>query len=140
MDRDRLRSLLLKHEGLCLKPYTDSAGKLSIGCGRNLTDVGLTEQEALYLLDNDMARSVTYCREAFQWFNGLCDARQNVVASMVFNLGAHGFSEFKKLIAAIDGKNYDEAANQMLSSHWASQVGKRAVELADMMRMGDPLH
>lgn len=140
MNRDKLKELLIYHEGLKLKPYKDSVGKLTIGVGRNLEDVGITEQEALYLLDNDISKVVSYCRTAFPWFNGLCDTRQNVVASLIFNIGAKGFSEFKKLIAAIERQDFDAAANEMKLSRWASQVGKRAVELADMMRSGDTIH
>jgi lysozyme len=140
MNRDALRALVIRHEGIRLKVYKDTVGVLTIGVGRNIEATGITEAEALYLLDNDLARVVSYCREAFSWFNSLCDARQNVICSMVFNVGAAGFAEFKKLIAAIELKDFNEAANQMLLSRWAGQVGKRATELASMMRDGDTIH
>jgi lysozyme len=140
MNREALRALLIKHEGISLKPYQDTVGKLTIGVGRNLDDVGLTEQEALDLLDNDIAKVLTYCREAFSWFNILCDARQNVVASMIFNMGAANFAQFKKMIASIEKSDFKDAANEMLCSKWAAQVGARATELAVMMENGDPLH
>ena len=43
-----------KHEGLRLYPYNCSEGKLTLGIGRNLDDRGITEEEALYLLNNDI--------------------------------------------------------------------------------------
>ena len=45
-----LNALLIRHERLRLKPYTDTVGKLTIGVGRNLTDMGLTQDEVLLLL------------------------------------------------------------------------------------------
>lgn len=140
MNRDRLRALLIKHEALRLKPYADTAGKLTIGVGRNLEDVGISEQEAMFLLENDIGKAVAYCRQAFPWFNALCDSRQNVVASMAFNLGAAKLAEFKKMLAAIAKSDFETAANEMLCSAWAGQVGPRAVELAQMMRDGDTIH
>ena len=52
-----LKDLIIKHEGLRLFPYRCSAGKLSIGVGRNLDDVGITRDEAEFMLDGDIARS-----------------------------------------------------------------------------------
>ena len=49
MNRDRLRAQLVLHEGSRLKPYRDTVGKLTIGIGRNLDDVGLSEDEVDYL-------------------------------------------------------------------------------------------
>jgi len=53
---------------------------------------------------------------------------------MVFNLGPGGFGKFKKAIAAMKKEEWEEAANEMLDSRWARQVGNRAKELAAMMR------
>lgn len=140
MDRDKLKALLIRHEGVRLRAYQDTRGKITIGVGRNIEDCGISEVEAMVLLDNDIAKAVSYCRDAFAWFNGLDDSRQNVVVSLVFNLGATGFSGFKKMIAALERGDFDTAANEMKNSLWASQIGKRAVELADLMENGDTLH
>ncbi|MES2355624.1 MAG: glycoside hydrolase family protein [Pseudomonadota bacterium] len=140
MNRDALKALLLRHEGMKNKLYKDTQGIATIGVGRNLEGTGISEQEAMYLLENDMSRVVAYCRDAFPWFNGLDDSRQNVICSMVFNLGAAKFSEFKKMLAAVAAKDFVEAANQMLCSAWAGEVCARATELAQMMRDGDTVH
>lgn len=140
MNRDSLRLLVMRHEGLSLKPYKDSLGLLTIGYGRCLQTEGITESEAGILLDNDLANVVAHCRDAYPWFNEIDDSRQNVVCSMVFNLGWVGFAAFKKMIAAVEAKNFAEAANQMLMSGWAGEVGTRAAELAAMMRDGDIVH
>ena len=138
MNRESLKALLIKHEGLRLKPYVDTRGNATIGVGRNLADVGISPQEANYLLDNDLSRVVAQCRLEFPWFNALCDTRQNVISSMVFNLGIKKFKGFVNLLEAIKMKDFETAANEMLMSAWSAQVGARALELTNMMQNGDP--
>jgi len=132
----RLHEMLIRHEGLRLKPYRDTVGKLTVGVGRNLDDVGITREEALMLLNNDIAEVRREVERAFPWFTRLNLVRQNVVLNMVFNLGLPRFQQFKKTISAIKAKHWDEAARQMLDSRWAEQVGRRARELAAMMKTG----
>jgi lysozyme len=130
-----LIDVLKRDEGLRLKPYEDSVGKLTIGYGRNLEDVGISEAEAEALLRADIAKAE---REAakYPWFAGLDSARKAVVVSMIFNLGPQGFAGFKNTIADIAAARYDLAASRMLQSKWADQVGNRAIRLAAAMRTG----
>jgi lysozyme len=132
---DNLKLILIKHEGMKLTPYLCPAGKLTIGCGRNLDDVGISNDEALLLLANDVKGTLRQT-EYFPWFKGLNQPRQIVIASMLFNLGFSKFLEFKKLLAALKQNDFDKAANEMLASMWAGQVGKRATELATIMKTG----
>ncbi len=132
----RLHEMLIRHEGLRLKPYGDTVGKLTIGIGRNLDDVGITREEAMTLLNHDIAKVQREVQKAFPWFSSLNGVRRNVVLNMVFNLGLPRFRQFKKAIAAIRANRWDEAAKQMLDSRWARQVGRRAGELASMMKSG----
>ena len=133
---ERLRKLLIKHEGLRLKPYLCPAKKLTIGVGRNLDDVGISEAEAMFLLQNDIERALDECHARFPWFYSLDEVRQDVILSMVFNLGITRFLGFRKLITAMAVGDYALAGAEMLSSRWAVQVGPRAKELADMMFTG----
>lgn len=133
---DRLRDLLIKHEGVRLKPYTDSVGKLTIGCGRNLDDLGITEREALVLLENDIVRTRREVSGFFPWFKDLDEVRQDVMINMAFNLGLPRLLGFQKMLVAVKHQDWEEAAKQMLDSKWAEQVGSRALELSNMMRMG----
>lgn len=134
----QLRKIIIRHEGLRLKPYRDIRSKLTIGVGRNLDDVGITRAEALLLLDNDIARVRHEVGHAFAWFSGLDPVRKDVVLDMVFNLGLSRFRRFRKTIAAIEARDWEQAAREMLASLWARQVGRRARELAEMMRRGKP--
>lgn len=126
---------LILHEGLRLKPYRCTAGKLTIGVGRNLDDKGISELEALYLLWNDI-KDVMDALDRYAWYRQLDPVRQKVMIDMAYNLGMAGLLKFRRMIAAIELGDYGAAADQMLDSRWAEQVGYRAVRLAEMMRSG----
>ncbi len=136
MVEEKLIRLLITHEGLRLKPYRDTRGKLTIGVGRNLDDVGITEEEALYLLKNDIKRVLDFLKERLPYWNGLTETRKMALVDMCFNLGPGGFLSFKRMLAALERGDYEQAAREMLDSRWARQVGRRAEELAEMMRDG----
>ena len=106
--------MLIRHEGLRLKPYRDAKRKLTIGVGRNLDDAGITRAEALMLLDNDIATVRRDVTRAFPWFPGLDPVRKDVVLDMVFNLGLPGFRRFNKTIASIRAGDWENAAREMI--------------------------
>ena len=134
MMREKLKEILIQDEGMVLTPYLDSVGKLTIGVGRNISDNGITEDEALYILDNDIQSVLRFCEVFFRsiW-NDLSEARKIVLASMVFNLGGTRIQSFKRMIQALYDKDYHQASAQMLDSKWAKQVKGRAVRLARIM-------
>ena len=121
-------------EGKKLKVYLCSSGIETIGYGRNLVDVGITEEEAEFLLMNDIKRVQQELRANFEWFGLISTARQGALINMCFNLGITRLLGFKKMIAALEDGDFQEAANQMLDSKWAKQVGGRAGRLSDVMR------
>ena len=127
---------LILHEGLRLKPYRCTAGKLTIGVGRNLDDKGISKEEALFLLRNDIA-TVTTQLQKYDWYINADPIRQKVLVDMAYNLGVGGLLQFRRMIAAIELGDYGAAADQMLDSRWAEQVGMRATRLAQMMRTGE---
>lgn len=131
-----LEKMLVRHEGLRLRPYQDSVGKTTIGVGRNLDDVGISEPEAMLLLSNDIARAKLDA-EKFVWFHKIDSVRQDVIVSMVFNMGLPRVLGFKNMLHAIEIGNWVETQKHMLDSKWAKQVGKRADELAQMMLIGE---
>ena len=131
----RLEDMLIRHEDLRLKPYRDTVGKLTIGVGRNLDDVGISEDEALLLLDSDIQKAKQGAA-SFPWFPSLDEVRQDVVIDMIFNMGLTRFSGFKNMIAAIARQDYVAASEEMMKSTWATQVGQRSIELSAMMKTG----
>ena len=134
MNARRLAKDLLRDEGLRLKPYRCTAGKLTIGVGRNLDDRGLTEPEALLLLDNDIQACWTQLEVGLPWITTAPEAVQEVLTNMCFNLGVHGLLKFKKTLGFLQTGDYQDAAAEMLRSDWASQVGPRADRLAQKLR------
>lgn len=128
-------TLIKKHEGLRLEPYKCTAGKLTIGYGRNLDDNGISPQEADYMLAKDIAQ-VDEQLNHYTWFKTLNDSRKAVLVDMTFNLGLPRLLKFEKMLGALIAEDYQEAANQMLDSRWANQVGQRATRLAQIMRDG----
>lgn len=126
-------SIIKIDEGLELFPYKCSEDKLTIGYGRNLEDRGITEQEAEYLLENDITKAEREATSLVNDFNGLNDNRKIVLVSMVFQMGRTGVSKFVKMLDAIDRNAFRTAANEMLDSKWARQTPERAKRMADRM-------
>jgi len=134
---DRIKAQLVRHEGLRLKPYRCTAGKLTIGIGRNLDDCGINQSEAYVMLINDIMN----CEKQLQSkipdiYNGLDEVRKSVLLNMCFNLGVSGLLGFKNTLAFVKAGDWERAANNMLVSKWAKQVGRRAIELSELMRKG----
>jgi lysozyme len=86
-DMTALEDQLIDHEGLELKPYQCTADKLTIGVGRNIEDRGITEDEARYLLKNDIKIVEDELLEKKPVVAGLDAVRQRVLVDMGFNLG-----------------------------------------------------
>ena len=128
---------LLQHEGLRLKPYRCSAGKLTIGIGRNIEDVGITEEEALVLLGNDISRVIAELDLNIPAFSNLDEIRKRVLVDMGFNLGIGRLKKFRRMLAALEAGDYAQAAVEMMDSRWARQVGSRAGKLKKMMETGE---
>ena len=123
-------------EGFSGTVYKDTAGKNTVGYGRNLDDNPLTMAEANYLLQSDLKRVAKQARR-LPCYRHLNSARKNVIINMIFNMGIGSFNGFKRMIAAIYDCDYELAAVEMLDSKWAGQVGNRANRLAQIMRRGE---
>ena len=134
--RDRLIRHLIRDEGLRLKPYVDTVGKVTIGIGRNLTDNGISEGEAYAFLENDLDKVEEALDRSLPWWRGLDAVRQEVLQNMAFNLGIGGLLGFKNTLAAVRAGLWTNAARGMRASKWARQVGARAGRLASAMETG----
>lgn len=123
-------------EGVSSKLYTCTAGKATIGVGRNLDDMGLRDDEIDYLLMNDLMRVEEELVRTLPVILELSENRKMVLINMAFNLGITRLLNFKKMIEALQNEDYQEAAEQMMDSRWAEQVGKRAERLSELMVIG----
>jgi lysozyme len=114
-----LRTELARDEGVRLKPYRCSAGKLTIGTGRNLDDLGISQDENDVLLNNDLARVESELDSSLSWWRTLDPVRQRVLANMNFNLGIKRLLTFENTLPLIQNGQYEAAARGMLRSLWA---------------------
>jgi len=134
--RAKLKELLIQDEGFRQFPYKDSVGKLTIGIGRNIEDRGISQDEAEYLLNNDINHCLNDLEVSLPFFKDLDEPRKIVLLNMCFNVGIPTLMQFRKMRDAIEKHDYAEASKQMLDSTWAKQVGHRADRLAYIMEVG----
>jgi lysozyme len=138
-DRLRMRGVVKTAEDFSAWVYPDSEGFATIGWGR-LVDGrkggGISKSEAEHLLSNDLARAEREC-ESMPAYLELNPARQAVLIEMAFNMGADGLRGFKKMFAALVQQDYEHAADEILHSMMARQVGPtRSGRLAQQMKSG----
>lgn len=136
-DRARIRQHLMLDEGLRLRPYKDTVGKLTIGVGRNLTDVGISLLEAHDLLDHDIDRAVIALVGRYPWFAGQDPVRQAVLVELMFNMGPKGLGSFVHTLAAFERKDYPAVAAGLKASKWYRQVqASRSARIIQMVISG----
>lgn len=134
-----LRDQLRRDEGVVPYAYVDSLGFTTIGVGRLIDQRKggrLSDDEIDYLLANDIKRHTDELLKALPWVSLLDDARKGVLINMAFNLGVPGLLGFANTLAMVKAGDYSGAADNMLKSKWASQVGNRAMRLSQQMRSG----
>jgi len=142
---------LIAHEGMKLMPYRCTAGKLTIGVGRNLEDNpptpeearalgdymhGITENAAKMLLRNDIARCFEALKRIVEGFEELDEERQYALLDMCFQMGVRGVRRFKRLLKAVEQRNFELAAFECLTSKYAQQTPKRAKRIAQLLKTG----
>ena len=124
---ETLKAYLIQNEGLRLHPYKCTSGKTTIGVGRNLDDNGITTDEAMHLLTNDINNSIQEVEKNIDWYYEAPGNVQLVLADMHFNLGLPVLLSFKNMLKSLKDKKYEEAAEHLLDSRYAKQVGNRAL-------------
>lgn len=134
MNADELTADLILDEGIRLKPYTDTAGKLTIGVGRNLTDDGISADEARALLGNDIADAWADLQREYPWVVSRPESVQRGLCNMAVNMGVGGLAMFKQMLACCQAGDYNGMADAALNSTWATQVGSRAFRIAALFR------
>jgi lysozyme len=136
---EALRAQLIDHEGLKLHAYQDSLGYWTIGVGR-LIDARkggrITRDEAMFLLDNDIAEKIGELRAHLPWFEREDTIRQRALVDLTFNMGIGWLSKFKNTVAAWARGDYAGAARGLEKSLWYRQVGRRGPRIVHMVRTG----
>ncbi len=136
MNMQQLSAQLEIDEGKRPRIYVDTVGKITGGIGRNLTDRAFSEDEIQLMLRNDIDMVINQLDNIFPWWKQMSDRRMQVLANLCFNIGITKLVQFKNTLAAMQAGRYNDAADGMLASLWAKQVGARAQRLATMMREG----
>lgn len=132
----KLISMLKRHEGLSLEIYLCTGKKQSIGYGRNLDDVGISQEEAEFLLVSDVRQATNDAHDIFPGILDYTENRQIALINMTFNLGKTRLRKFRKMIDAVHRGDWEKAAIEAIDSRWYKQVGARAVELVNLLREG----
>jgi lysozyme len=138
-----LEDLIIKHEGSVPSPYTDTTGHQTVGVGHNLDASPLpgetypmSQERILAVLAQDITNAQNALQAALPWFFTLSPVRAAVLMDMAFNMGLRTLLTFQHTLGCIEAGNWDAAAQGMLASLWAKQVGPRATEDARMMVTG----
>jgi lysozyme len=138
---DQIARQLIRDEGSKVRdgrhmPYLDTVGKWTLGYGRNITDCGISEDEARLLLENDIVGCIGELVATFPWFAKLDDARQAAMVNLCFNLGLSKLRTFHRTLDAMRSGDYESAAYALLQSKYATQVGARAKRVSEQIRTG----
>ena len=123
---DEVKEMLIRHEGTMCTLYQCTEDKWTIGVGRNLTDRGITEEEAMYLLDNDIKRVMNQLDEYWTVWRSFPERGQMVCLDMCFQMGIQGFMGFRRTRALMEMGMWLEASEELLDSKYAIQTANRA--------------
>ena len=137
-----LEEELEQDEGYSQFPYRDSVrsvehpeGIWTVGIGRNLEEVGIYHDEAIFMLRNDISKRRFQLEQKLKYWSLLPGDIQEVLINMSF-MGVGrlmGFTEMLKAVAKIDREGM---AKEMMDSLWADQVKGRAVRLKNKILSG----
>ncbi len=127
----QLINQIKQDEGFRGMPYKDTEDRLTIGYG---TLLPLTKQEAEWLLLHRLTGLIDELESKCEVYNKLPEEAKEIIKNMAYNLGVPKLCKFKKMWKALEEKNYNKAADEMLDSRWAKQVKSRAINLANQMR------
>ena len=133
-DRELIRKRLIDFESMELKMYFCKSNKPTIGVGRNLLDNGITEEEAMYLLNNDISTVIKKLDKHWIAWRKLPITAQYVCIDVVFNMGINTWMSFRKTRAYMEMEQWDKAGDELLNSKYAEQVGRRAIFNSEQLK------
>ena len=149
MNKDILKEQIKRHEGEVLEIYEDSLGYLTFGVGNLIKDsddeyglpVGtpVSQERVDDVYEYDFDKHVEETIHVFESkggedFYALPEDIQHVLVNMTFNLGGTRFSKFNNMWKGVVSCDWEKVAVEMEDSKWFGQVGRRSVELQEMVR------
>jgi lysozyme len=121
-------------EGYRAKVYKCTEGYDTIGYGFAIKDLELDEEVCDLILDKKLDKLIDATNNKFPFLRELPQDKCEVIFEMVYQLGLNGVSMFKKMLKALERKDYDKASAEMLDSLWAKQTPNRAIKLSNQMK------
>ena len=146
MNLEKLKEQIKRHEGEVLEIYEDSLGYLTLGVGHLIqphdpehgqpagTPVSQEVVDEYYAVDFDKHLVETEHVVGKDVFDGLPSEIQEVLVNMCFNLGGTRLGKFKNMLNAVEDHDWERMAVEMEDSRWFKQVGRRSVELQEIVR------
>lgn len=133
-----LEKLLVREEGFIPHAYQDHLGYWTIGYGKLIDKRGggITKEEGMYLLQNEVEKQLDELRRAIPWIDKLDAVRKTILQAMAFQMGVSGLLAFRKTLEAVHAGDYKKAAAGMRASKWAQQTPGRAERMAKAMESG----
>ena len=143
MNLATLRKEIERDEGIKYEIYYDHLGYPTFGIGHFVkTDdpefgqpIGfqVSEERVHEAFESDMETVLKDCTKLYSDWDELPEEAQHIIANMMFNMGYPRLSKFKNMKAAVDARDWQQAAIEMKSSLWYKQVTNRAQRLVDRM-------
>lgn len=149
MNKELLKEQIKRHEGEVLEIYKDSLGYLTFGVGHLVreddpefgqpegTPVTQERVDEVYEYDFDKHLEETihlFESKGGEDFYALPENIQHVLVNMTFNLGGTRFGKFNNMWKGVVENDWEKVAVEMEDSKWFGQVGRRSVELQEMVR------
>ena len=141
---DQIKEDLVRHEGYVTEIYLCSENYPTFGIGHMVTEndmehtwpVGtpVTDERILQVFHDDCKVAIADAELLVNNLSDHPDFVSRVLVNMAFNIGRPRLSKFKNMLAAIEAKDYNLAADEMIDSKWYHQVGRRSQELVEIMR------
>ena len=123
-----------KHEGYVGIVYKDSVGVDTIGYGFAIKDLELDQDICEIILERKITQLIDRISNKFSWYVYMPQEIKDIVTEMCYQLGVTGFSKFKKTIAYLQDKRWEDASVEMLDSRWAKQTPNRAKEMSNRVK------
>jgi|TARA_B100001094_G_C18069047_1_gene739017 GH24 family phage-related lysozyme (muramidase) len=149
MNKEILKEQIKRHEGEVLEIYEDSLGYLTFGVGHLVKEndpeygqpVGtpVSQERVDEVYEHDFEKHVEETIHVFESkggedFYALPEDIQHVLVNMTFNLGGTRFGKFNNMWKGVVSCDWEKVAVEMEDSRWFKQVGRRSIELQEIVR------
>ena len=116
--------------------YKCPADKWTCGYGRNIQDRGISEEEALFMLQNDIEDCNEDLKKIFPKWLEFSGGRRVALRDVRFQHGAAGFRLYQKMISAVLRDDWNGASFHLLDSAYARKHIQRSNDNAELLRSG----